>query len=603
MSNNTFYYQELVDCIVKIFNIYNKEKYLNELNINKDLCVLSDVFLEPINYIKEHYLSWNDETWINSTKYVKLGLLSFLYKNKASLYKIYTLVENNDLYQCVLLEKYKNLFKDLMANKNLSSIQNYIIQENVELDEIEKKKYYLILNMKNFKNPKFAAYLFDILTYKVFRKNIFNYLLKNIKQINNNVSDKINIDEITKIENECNNIFISKIDEIIENGYLYNFCNFLMFLDFGKNKQICVNKHVYQKINDYIKDVLEKSSKIHTYLDLLVAKNKNAEKVFKSDISLVIISEDVTSRSELNYYVNTKSSKFEEAYKNSNNIELKDVNFDEAFIEAFREKSTIKFNKRDFINRISHLIYITVEYVTVVPKKDIKFKLESLNDILQNTFQNIFEDDEEDQEFNDIIKEIKNNGLIKRNFDNITHEEMITEIYQQLNEIIDELLQTSDDIKSESVAEIKEMFNACIIKLQYYKNSNNFNDFNVFSELVDKIIKNKDLFKILLIEILQEKYLIKFLNIIEKITLFKFNTVCKQKIIELVLNFIKQIIEFININNEKEYLNNTKILIFMAKILDKFYIVLNNFSNITNDKTNVKTIMKFNSVRKNQNNN
>lgn len=180
---------------------------------------------------------------------------------------------------------------------------------------------------------------------------------------------------------------------------------------------------------------------------------------------------------------------------------------------------------------------------------------------------------------------------------------MITEIYQQLNEIIDELLQTSDDIKSESVAEIKEMFNACIIKLQYYKNSNNFNDFNVFSELVDKIIKNKDLFKILLIEILQEKYLIKFLNIIEKITLFQFNTVCKQKIIELVLNFIKQIIEFININNEKEYLNNTKILIFMAKILDKFYIVLNNFSNITNDKTNVKTIMKFNSVRKNQNNN
>lgn len=599
MSINSFYYKEFVDCIIKIFKNYNKEKYINELNINKDLSLLNSVFLEPINYIKEHYLSWDDQLWVESTKYIKLGLLSFLYKNKASLYKIYTLVENNHVNQCILLEKYKNLFKDLMANKNLSSIQNYIIQENIELDEIEKKKYYLILNIKNIKNPKFVAYLFDIITYKTFRKNIFKYLLNNIKKINpdNNATNGINIDEITKIENDYENIFIKDFDKLIDNGLLYSISNFIMFIDFGKNKQICVHKHIQEKVNDYIKDVLEKSSKMHIYLDKLINKNKNAEKIFKSDTSLVIISEDVSSKTELNYYLNTKTNKFEEAYRNSNNIILEEIDFDAAYDEVFNKKNLIKYNKRDFITRITNIIYLLIEYIAVLPKNDIKTKLEKVNLLIQNGFKTFFNSNEEENN-QELIIDIKKNGIFTNSSEYINKEETLIEINKYIDNILNELSKNPETTQ-EHVLYIKKLFEDCINKLRIYKDITNINDFNVFSELIEKIIENKYTFKLLILEILQEKHILNFINIIEKITLFKLNNLCKVKVVELLLNFIQQIIQFININNEKEYLNNTKILIFLGKLLDKFYIIAKNFSEVPEDSSrNVKRIIKYNTIKK-----
>jgi hypothetical protein len=600
MSNNSFYYNEFVDCIIKIFKKYNKEKYLYELNINKDLCILSTVFLEPNEHIKEHYLSWNDKLWIESTKYIRLGLLSFLYKNKASLYKIYTLLEEDEINQCILLEKYKNLYKDLMANKNLSSIQNYIIQENVELDEIERKKYYLILNIKNFKNPKFVAYLFDILTYKVFRQNIFKYLLNNLKKIQqDNTNNKISIDEITKIENECETMFIKDLDKLIENGFFYSLCNFIMFLDFGKNKQICVNTVFQKKINDYIKDVLEKSSKIHTYLDILIANNKDAEVVFRSDITIVTVSEDVTSKSELNYYINTKSSKFEEKYKNSNNILIEEIDFDKAYNEAFVKKNKIKYNKRDFLNRIIHILYLGVEYITLLPKNDLKSKLEYINQLVQNMFKTFYSEVDEEDEFSlkEIISDIKQNGIIKNNSEAIDNKEMLTEINIFINNFLKEILNNTE-INETNLAYLKNIFKISIEKLNIYKLKTDVKDFNVFSELFEKIIENKDIFKILMVEILQEKHISNFINILERVTLFRLNVLCKKKIIEIMLSFVKQIINFIQINNEKEYLNNAKMMLFMGKILDKFYIIAKNFSQISEDNRNVKKVVKYNTLRK-----
>lgn len=587
MSINSFYYKEFVDCVIKIFKTYNKENYISDLNLNKDLSLLSSVFLEPLNIIKEHYLSWNDTLWIESTKYIKLGLLSFLYKNKASLYKIYTLVENNNIYKCILLEKYKNLFKDLMANKNLVAIQNYIVQEVIELDEIEKKKYYLILNIKNFKNPKFMAYLFDIMTYKTFRKNIFKYILDNIK--------KIDIDDITTIENEYENIIVNDFDNLIENGFFYSLSNFIMFLNFGKNKQICVNNVIYTKVKDYIKDVLEKSSKLYTYIDLLVTNNKDSDTIFKSDTSLVIIAEDVTSKPDLDYYINNKTSKFEETYKNSNSIVLEEIDFDNAYDKAFIKKKTIKFNQRDFITRISHLIYIIIEYITLLPKKDSKSKLNKLNLLIQNILTAFFK---QDTESDDLISDITENGIFTDNQTSLSKEETKTELINFINNIIKELLKNNTDTAEEDIEYLKKIFQETINKLHIYNNLSNLENFNLFSEFFQTIINNKNLFKIFLMEILQEKHILKMIDIIEKTSVFKINILCKKKIIELILNFIQQIITFINIKNDQEYINNVKVLLFIGQLCDKVYIFVHNFSKNSKDTHNVKRIVKYNTIKK-----
>lgn len=588
MSINSFYYKEFVDCIIKIFKNYNKEKYICDLNINKDLSLLTSVFLEPLNIIKEHYLTWNDNIWIESTKYIKLGLLSFLYKNKASLYKIYSLVESNNMYKCILIEKYKNLFKDLMANKNLVAIQNYIVHEVIELDEIEKKKYYLILNIKNFKNPKFMAYLFDIMTYKTFRKNIFKYILDNIKIID--------VDEITTIENECENIIVNDFDNLIEEGFFYSLSNFIMFLNFGKNKQICVNNIIHTKVKDYIKDVLEKSSKLYSYIDLLVANNKDSNIIFKSDTTIVIISEDVSSKPELDYYINNKTSKFEETYKNSNFIVLEDIDFDTAYDKAFVKKETIKYNQRDFITRISHLIYIIIEYITLLPKKDSKSRLYKLNLLIQNILTTFFKNKQEKDE---LISDITENGIFTDNKTSISKEETKTELIDFMNNVIKELLKNNTDTALEDIEYLKKIFQEAIYKLHIYNNLTNLEDFNIFSELFETIIQNKKLFRIFLMEILQEKHILKIIDIIEKTTIFKINILCKKKIIELILNFIQQIIVFININNEKEYINNVKILLFIGQLCDKIYIFIHNFSNNSKDTThNVKKIVKYNTIKK-----
>lgn len=597
MSINTYYYKELVEFIRNIFINYNKKKYLCEFDIQKDIDVLYDVFLEPTNNIKENYLVWNDDVWIESMKYVKLGLLSFLYKNKASLYKIYTLLEDDTINQYILLEKYKNLFKDLMANKNLSCIQNYIIQEHIEIDEIEQKKYFLLINLKNFKNPKFGAYLFDILTYKTFRNNIIKVLLDNIK--------KIDIESITDINfiNEENNILLSSINNLIDNDFFYSFSNFLMFIEFEKKKNIVVNKQIHEKVSSYIKDMLEYSSKLNLYIDDLVDKNKDAQYQYKSNISLIIVSENVNSKDELNFYVNTKSNKFEETYKNSNNIYFEDINLDLAYERAFVKKEKIKFTKWDYINRISHIIYLFIEFITITSKKNIETKLDNINVFIQNTLKTFFSTDNKDSELVEIIENIKKNGIFIKNLNEKIFENKQTfEWFKEYtNEILKDLITNKKFVSKENILEIKNIFIECIEKLKYYRtltvSGDDIKNFNVFTELFENILKNKNLFKIILLEILQEKHLLVFISIIETSTFFKINQLCKKKIIELSLDFMHKMIEFINMNDENQYVDNCKVFSFAGKFLDKLYIIVKSFSDKKND-INVKKVVKYSTIKK-----
>lgn len=597
MSINTYYYKELVDFITNIFISYNKTKYLCEFNINKDISILYDVFLEPINNIKENYLLWKDEVWIESMKYVKLGLLSFLYKNKASLFKIYNLLQDDSVNQYILLEKYKNLFKDLMASKNLSSIQNYIIQEHIEIDEIEQKKYYLLINLKNFKNPKFGAYLFDILTYKTFRNNIIKVLLDNIK--------KIDIETITDINfiNDENNILISSINKLIDDDFFYLFSNFLMFIEFEKKKNIVVNKKIQESLSSYIKDVLEYSSKLNLYIDNLVNKNKDATYQYKSNISLIVISENVNSKDELNFYINTKSNKFEEAYKNSNNIVFEDIDLDLAYERAFVKKEKIKFTKWDFINRISHIIYLFIEFITITSKKNLETKLDNINVFIQNTLKTFFSTENKDSELVEIIDNIKKNGVFIKNLnDRIFENKQTFEWFKDYtNEILKDLLHNKKFVSKDNILEIKNIFVECVEKLKYYRTVNvsgeDIKNFNVFTELFENIIKNKNLFKIILLEILQEKHLLVFISIIETSTFFKINQLCKKKIIELSLDFMHKMIEFLNMSDENEYIDNCKIFSFAGKFLDKLYIIVKSFSDKKND-VNVKKVIKYSTIKK-----
>lgn len=88
MDKNIFY-DDFVSTIENILKKKNLEKKILPYNFKEDKKIIHNFFLKPILNLNNNNLSlnWEDEKWIESMKYIRLGLLSFLYKNNATLYK------------------------------------------------------------------------------------------------------------------------------------------------------------------------------------------------------------------------------------------------------------------------------------------------------------------------------------------------------------------------------------------------------------------------------------------------------------------------------------------------------------------------------------
>lgn len=586
-------YENLVENIISILKEKNEDKLLLDLNIEKDKAYISEIFTEQTKMIingKKDYLEWEDVDWIKSMEYIYLGLFSFLYKSKITLMHVYDLIIDEKLKTFYLLEKYKNLVKYLRIREKVTEKQQLYVSDNVELGKLEDKKLYLILNMKKLKNPLVLSYFIDIISYPPFR----NYILKNIID----GIDKLNINKMINISNLEEATHIEEIYEYaLKEDYFNKFINFIMFID--EKFDIVIRKQIYKKIKEEYIDVVCKSSDvIKIYLKKLdedYKKNKH-ENIFKNNFNLKIIDD---------------SENFIETYNMSNNIQIDKLNFDKYFKDCFIDNKKIIFNSKDLINRISSIVFLIIEQLTIQHSKTKKEKVDNFNNFLKDNIENIKKYYIDDNNITSILDDIKLNGVFSEkklsNFDII--ENLNNQIKNNLSEqtfktkiesLKNVLSKDNINFNKENYDEFKKMVYEFLALLE---NINTIDvsvieqkNFTYFSNFIHNCLKNKNNLKLLFVQISDKKCFQNIINYFETYSFFNVNKNIKDAIIDSLLTIITNITK--NLNEEEQDMSKIidfeKFLIFFANIID--YILYY----FKKSKVSQEPVTKINKVYKTQ---
>lgn len=584
MEKNIFY----DDFVSTIENILKKKKIENKLlpyNFKEDKKIIHNFFLKPILNLNNNNLSlnWEDEKWIESMKYIRLGLLSFLYKNNATLYKIYTLVENDPLDSHILLEKYKNLINNFLTIEKMSKANKFLLNETLVLDELQSKNYYLFLNIKNITDPKYISYIFDLLSHQEYRKTLLKYIIDG--------TEKIDLKKIIEIKETSSYEFIEDFLKNLEKNNIYNkIIKFILCLNL--KGEVLIKKEIYIKMQNYVKTVISESSVLTKFLDNLQKEYKNSPSPtkFKNEIKIIYLPNHLSFTNKKNMNKNDLNS-YKDFYNNKTHVNLYNIDYDKHYREIFVENKEFSFSKNDIIQRINNIFCLLLEYITVNYFDSKEEKINTINNLFSNheLFKKFNIDLDNKNELAEVLKNIKENGLVKN--DETTQESYENkEVLKELIEKIKETLKNNEDTNYFYNTLVEFLF---IIKNLDIVDISNIpkEDFNICFDLVKKLTQDPNKLKTFIFHLIEKENFSFLLTFFEKKNIFKINKILKEKMVELFLKTILEISNLLKLDNEEKTKSFVKFLYILAKTADHIIYYMKKIKQ-SNNKIEKKAVKK-----------
>lgn len=547
-------YKLFVSNITKILTNENKQQYLHNLDIERDRDIIIRFFLEV-----DKKPEWTNDDWINSMSNIKLGILSFLFKNKITLGDVYNF-SNNNMEKMMLLESYKLLVNKIISINQITNINISVLKEQQKVADLNKKQIYLYLNFKNFKNPKFLAYLFDLMADKDVRNNLFSSVLKG--------NHEINLKEIIPQISDGKHTLEECIDKILKNNYIDFIIDFIMNIDVCGD--IVIPKKLYQYIMEYKNELISNSIILQNFLK----KHDGRKSTFHSRVTLKIIETTISIRKG-----DDAPDLLMQAYLSSNNIDISTIDFDFVLKKINNPNYKPNYNSKNINERIVEIICFILEGVYINMQKPTSEKNLIINSLIKKFInnQNIFE-------FSDEIK----NEINKENIFNISNFDKKEDIKQLLQEIKSTLLENLK-LTTEEVIVLKSILEdiaklEILIKSQDIKNLSNFNH---ISTILEKIKNNQNLIKSFILELIKPIYMNHIIKFLESKTIFKTNKVLKEKIIESFLFFLKEISMMIQ-SSAENIIEYNQFITFIGKICDKVFFFILKFKSKSNNQSIVQ---------------
>lgn len=582
-------YDDFVSTIENILKKKNLEKKLLPYNFKEDKKIIHNFFLKPILNLNNNNLTinWDDEKWIESMKHIRLGLLSFLYKNNATLYKIYTLVEDDPLDSHILLEKYKNLINNFVMIEKMSKANKFLLNETLVLDELQSKNYYLFLNIKNITDPKYISYIFDLLSHQEYRKTLLKYIIDG--------TEKIDLKKIIEIKETTSYEFIEDFLKNLETNNIYNkVIKFIMCMNF--KGEILMKKEIHIKLQNYIKTVINESTVLSNFLDKLQKEYKKQQtpSKFKNEIKIVYLPDHITFTNKRSMNKNDLNS-YKDFYNNKTHINLYNIDYDKLYKDIFVENKEFYFSKTDIIQRINNLFCLLIEYITVNYFDSKEEKINTINNLFSNNelLKKFNIDLDNKNELVDILKNIKENGLVKN--DSTTEETYENkELLKELLEKIKESLKNNEDTNY--------FYNTVVDFLYIVKNLDVVDisnipkeNFNICFDLVKKLTQDTNKLKTFIFHLIEKENFSLLLTFFEKKNIFKINKMLKEKMVEMFLKTILEVVNILKIDNEEKTKSFVKFLYILAKGADHiiYYLKKLKQSNNTIEKKQIKKQVVF----------
>lgn len=556
-------YKNLYLNILDIFERKGKKDKLKPLNLEHDKVFINIVFREAVKP-EEDFTSWTDEEWVESMKMPEICLLSFLYKKNINLYYIYNLTSNEELKEN-MLDSYKNLVSMVKLLETMEQAPNLFVDKSVDIEKIKNKKLELVLNIKNYKDPKNLANFIDLLYHKQFRESMLNGILSGI--------NSIDIDSLKEFK-ETQIPYLDSIEELCTTDNISTCLIFLMSLDLKGD--VFANESLYNFIKNYIHEVNKNSDQIQRIFKNVDNIVKDCPVVYKNKINLIVLD-------------NKKD--FIQELKNSKNKAALTTDFLTNF-NTFNDSQYIKFTRVDLIKRIREIVFLVIQTVIELSSLPNEEKVNKFNDFIKTYIVSNIEDDEEfgsikiDKE-NELISLDKNKetdfGSIKKGLSNKI-KETVNELFMSLNEVEDikELIQ----IKNEFIETMK-----CLPTLDFSNISKD--EFNIFYNLTVKIFKKPEQAKFLLIKFLNADIIKKNIYNFENESGIHINKEIKEKIGQKSLETLQEIVD--SLLGLKDLTNIEKFVTLLSKMIDYglYYVLKLKSSNV---KTNIikekKTIVQ-----------
>lgn len=525
-------YKKLHSSIEDIFRRKNLLNKLSPLNIDKDKLFI-DIVFRTISKPGEDsdYMNWTDDKWIESMEYPEIYFFSFLFKKQLTLRKIYNMTSVPELKNN-LLQSYKSLARMVKFLESLEKARRLFIDTSVDLDKMKNKQLEILINIKNYKDPKNLANILDLLCYKQFRDNFLEHIVKGINKIDISVLKGISNNEDTNI--------IELIEQYCTQDNIKKLLIFLMTIDIKGD--VFVNEKLYNNIKNYMHDVIKHSCQIQKLFSEIENTIADVKIPYKNKITLIVLD-------------NTKDI-IKECSASQNKIRLtKDII---SSFNSFTNGEYVKFKSIDLIRRIRDIIFIIIQKVieiSALPKEE---KVIMFNKYVKEYFLDNIENDED---FVTLDKQRLNQSIDKNN-------SAETPITQKVKGLLKDLLNSlseDDDIKelfvlkNEFVETLKYM-----IKMDFTNIDKS--EFNVVYNLATKILTKPNQLRFLLIKILNAEMFKKFITKFEEDSSLKINKDIKKQISDKALKIIQDITEsLVDMTNSKDF---EKYIMFVAKLLD-----------------------------------
>lgn len=519
-------YIKLVNVITKILEKTGKSNLLQPLNIEEDTRFLFNTFMDPIQKKKSNTNDWSDKDWIESMKDVHLYLLSILYKKKATLYKIYKLLDNdNDISHLFLKEKlllaYKNLINNLRLQEIFSKGTKMLLKERIEIDKIIDMEYQLLTNIKeHIQDPGNFARIIDLFVIDTFRKNVIQKCIKGVKVIEiQNLFDvpEFNEDSINSIEK-----------------YIESYCNFevikkliIFIMSLNLSGKIMIHKTIYNSINSYVTGIVNESTSLKSFLNKVELELKNQDiPTYKNKIKVETI--------ELKPDIKDK-------FLDSDVINIF-KNIKEIYVNVYEKNIYLKFTSLQCINHIKNLIYIIVNYCLKFGFMSREEKMDFSNNIIEKCI-NIF------QPLSDIIdlnqtREIKTE-LFEYLTPNNTQKNIFLTQTQNILKMLEKDLFTSDN----DVQELSNLIKDFITKLKLLKDINldtiPLKDFNLCSQFCQQLFNKIKYIQIICMKLLNHDYWINLIKNLETDEKEEHDNIIQKRFIESCLKFLNYIFNYV----------------------------------------------------------
>lgn len=304
------------------------------------------------------------DQWIDLTRKVDLGHLSFLLNSKATLKSIYN--EADEINKKKLLKSFINI------SKKLKSVERYTklfedISEGVEKNLNNKNIVINMLsNFKKYKDPKCLAYIIDEYT---MNKDFREFIINQVKSKTKTITEKI---EKTKIFTEDDKEFIyeninsEKIVDFFngENYYDISLDGFDFIMKINLIGEIHITRELHLLISNYIINLFNKSKFLIELTKIMDERYKLHEK----DKDNYIIRDSVTKIVHIKTFDKKKKLNVDEGFKGlfenedkkiiyrSKNLKVKLVHIILKVIEivqlSFNSNNFEGFNKEEEIRKI-----------------------------------------------------------------------------------------------------------------------------------------------------------------------------------------------------------------------------------------------------------